>query len=93
MTSGWGPGRVASGEATARTGESRVQARGDGSGGRALRTGSALPLIQLVSLVLTLLCLAVVWVSMTANGVLVLATIFAVTFLWSCGVFSRAFWR
>lgn len=56
------------------------------------RLGSALPLIRLASGLLTVLCLVVVWVTLTANGVLLLATVFAAIFLWSFGVFTRAFW-
>lgn len=75
-----------------RTGEFRVRAQG-GAGERALRIGSAMPLIQIASGLLTVLCLALVWVSMTANGVLVLATVFAATFLWSIGAFRASTWR
>lgn len=74
-----------------RTGEFRVRAQ-EADGDRPLRIGSALPLIRLVSLLLTLLCVVVAWVTLRANGVLVLAAIFAVIFLWSCGVFTREFW-
>lgn len=48
-----------------------------------------MPLIRLASGLLMVLCLVVVWVTLTANGVLLAATIFAAIFLWSFGVFSR----
>lgn len=85
MTSGWGSGK--------RTGELRDQVRGDGSGGRALRQGSALPLIRVASLVLTLLCVVLALAAGIANGLLVLATIFAAVFIWSVGGFTKQFWR
>lgn len=71
-----------------RTGDSRVRAQGP-AGERPLRIGSALPLIRLASGLLMVLCLVIVWVTLTANGVLLAATIFAAIFLWSFGVFSR----
>lgn len=82
---------MVSGETAVRTGDSRVRAQGS-AGEPALRVGSALPLIRLASGLLMVLCLVVVWVTLTANGVLVAATVFAAIFLWSCGVFSRSFW-
>lgn len=88
MTSGWGPGEAASGEAVERTGEFRDGVQGAG-GDRPLHVGSAVVLIRYVSLVLTILCVIVVWVTLRANGVLLLATVFCVVFAWSCGVFSR----
>lgn len=74
-----------------RTGEFRVRAQ-EADGDRPLRIGSALPLIRLASLVLTLLCVVVAWVTVRANGVLVLATVFAAIHLGSWGVFTRAWW-
>lgn len=74
-----------------RTGEFRARAQGS-AGEPALRIGSALPLIRLASGLLTALCLVIVWVSMTANGVMVIATIFAAIFLWSIGAYTRGFW-
>ncbi|GAA3948230.1 hypothetical protein GCM10022383_27500 [Microbacterium soli] len=71
------------GEPGQRTGEFRVRAQGT-DGDQPLRTGSALVVIQYASLLLTVLCLVVVWVSMRANGVLLLATIFCAVFAWSC---------
>lgn len=91
MTSGWGPGDVASGEATQRTGEFRVRAQ-EAGGDRPLRVGSAVVLIRYVSAVLTLLCVAVAWVTGLANGVVLLATFFAAVFAWSVGALSRDFW-
>jgi hypothetical protein len=50
-------------------------------------------LVRYVSAVLTLLCVVVAWVTGLANGVLVLATIFAAVFAWSVGAFRASFWR
>lgn len=84
MTSGMGAGE--------RTGEFRGQVRGGGSGGRSLRRGSALTLIAWVSALLTLLCVVLAFVAGVANGLLLLAMIFAATFTWSVGGFQAHFW-
>ncbi|UGS27616.1 hypothetical protein K8F61_05350 [Microbacterium resistens] len=57
-----------------------------------LRTGSARPLIAWVSLLLTLLCLVLALVGMRANGLLLLATVFAVVLVWAVGGFRSDFW-
>lgn len=88
----WGPGAPASGDAGQRTGDLRDQVRGDGSGGRTLRQGSGRVIIGMASLNLTLLCVVLAVLAGVANGLLVLATIFAATFAWSVGAFSRSFW-
>lgn len=54
--------------------------------------GSARPLIAWASLLLTAVCLLVVVVTMRANGILVLATLFAAVFAWAIGAFTRSFW-
>lgn len=56
-------------------------------------TGSVRPLIGAMSLLLTVLCLVLAWVSGVANGVLLLATVFAVVWVWSIGGFTAAFWN
>lgn len=55
-------------------------------------TGSARPLIAWAALVLTLLCVVLAVVVGRANGLLVLATVFAVVFAWAVGAFTRWFW-
>lgn len=42
--------------------------------------------------VLTVLCYVASLFRMQADGVLLLATVLFVAWLWSCGVVSRAFW-
>lgn len=64
-----------------------------GAGELAPATGSARPLIGWLSLLLTVLCLVLALVTMRANGLLLLATIFAVVCAWAVGFFNRAFWR
>lgn len=48
--------------------------------------------IGMTSLNLTILCVALAFVAGVANGLLVLATIFAAVFAWAAGAFSRSFW-
>lgn len=55
-------------------------------------TGSARPLIAWVSLLLALLCVLLAFLAGIDNGLLVLATVFAVIFAWAVGAFTRAFW-
>lgn len=55
-------------------------------------TGSARPLIAWIALLLTLLCVVLAVVTLRANGLLVLALIFAAVFTWAVGAFSRGFW-
>lgn len=49
--------------------------------------------IRYASFLLTLLCVVLAVVAGAANGLLLLATIFAATFAWSVGFFNRAYWR
>lgn len=79
------------------TGESH----GDGTGvacgtvgadAAAAPKGSALTLIAWTSGLLTLLCVVLSLIFMVANGLLILATVFAAIFAWSIGAFSRSFW-
>ncbi|WP_181158123.1 hypothetical protein [Microbacterium sp. MYb64] len=55
-------------------------------------TGSARPLIAWVALLLALLCVVLAVVTMRANGLLVMALIFAAAFAWAVGAFTRGFW-
>lgn len=57
------------------------------AGQRLLRTG-----IAYSSLFAAVSAVVQAWVSMRADGVLVLGTVCFVVFLWACGVFTRAFW-
>lgn len=57
-----------------------------------MRRGSALVLIQYVSVLLALLCVVLAFIFGVANGLLVLATIFAAVFAWSVGAFNKGFW-
>lgn len=41
---------------------------------------------------LTLLCVALAFGAGVRNGLLILATVFAVAFVWSVGGFTKAFW-
>lgn len=56
-------------------------------------TGTARPVIAWIALLLTVLCVVLAVVTMRANGLLVLALIFAFTFAWAVGALTRAFWR
>lgn len=49
------------------------------------RIGSGRPVIALASLVLSLLCVGLAFAVGSANGLLVLATIFTVVHLWALG--------
>ena len=55
-------------------------------------TGSARPLIAWAALLLAVLCVVVAFVTMRANGVLILATLFVLVFTWAVGGFRRDFW-
>lgn len=55
-------------------------------------TGSAMPLIRWASGLLTLLCVVLAVITGVANGLLVLATIFAAVFAWANGAFTSGFW-
>jgi len=87
MTSrSWGPGKA--------PGVGRESARGTvGTDAAATPIGSARPVIAWASFVLTLLCVVLAVLAGVANGLLLLATIFAATFAWSVGCFNRAYWR
>lgn len=54
--------------------------------------GSARVVIAAVAALLTLICVVVAWVTLTANGVLVLAVVFLAVTIWAVGGFRRAFW-
>lgn len=54
--------------------------------------GAALPIIRWASLLLTLLCVALTLVTLRANGLLVLASLFLAVHLWAAGAFTRRFW-
>lgn len=56
-------------------------------------TGSARPIIAWASGLLTLLCVALAFVAGVANGLLLLATIFAAIAIWALGGFSRQLWQ
>lgn len=58
----------------------------------AIRQGSAWALLQWSSGLLALLCVVLAVVALQANGLLVLATIFAATFAWSVGAFRSGYW-
>jgi len=86
MTSGsWGSGTPTGDRASAGRGSAGEQPRPD-------RIGSARVVIGMASLNLTILCVVLAFVAGVANGLLVLATIFAAVFAWAAGAFSRSFW-
>ncbi len=74
-------------------GDSGATGRG-GAGEPASSTpqGSARPVIAAASFLLTLLCVVLAVFAGVANGLLVLATIFAAVFAWAVGAFRRGFW-
>lgn len=87
MTSGDGNSGAPSGDgASAGRGSAGEQPRPD-------RIGSARVVIGMASLILTLLSLFL-WLvtSRERDGLLLLVTIFAVTFIWAIGAFTRSFW-
>lgn len=82
----WGPGRP--------SGDGQESARGTvGTDAPATPKGSALTLISYASFLLTLLCVVLAFMVGVANGLLLLATIFAAVFAWSVGFFNRAYRR
>ncbi|WP_141651292.1 hypothetical protein [Microbacterium sp. 3J1] len=84
MTSGsWGSGEP--------TGERAEVDRGS-AGAAAPATGSARIVIGMAALNLTILCVVLACFAGVANGLLVLATIFAAVFAWAAGAFTRSFW-
>lgn len=54
--------------------------------------GTARVLIGMAAFMLTLICVVAAFVVGVANGLLVLATIFAAVFAWSVGAFNKGFW-
>lgn len=77
MTTGeWGTGKPA--------GESGSEGRGTaGAAAPTTPMGSALPLIQWASYMLTLLCISLTFVRMQVDGVLLLGTIFLAVSFWA----------
>lgn len=57
-----------------------------------MRIGSARVLIAMVALLFTLTCVAAAFVVGVANGLLILATVFAAIFAWSVGALRASFW-
>lgn len=91
MTSGaWGSGMPPGDGAP--IGESVTSGRGTSGDAAPARTGSARVVIGMASLNLTILCVVLAFIAGAANGLLVLATVFAVVFAWAIGAFSRGFW-
>lgn len=85
MSSGaWGSGQT--------PGDGSTSGRGTAGEAAPSRTGSARPLIAWASVLLTVLCVVAAFLTGRANGVLVLALLFAATFAWSVGAFTRGFW-
>lgn len=80
----WGPGQT--------PGDGSTSDRGAAGEAAPILTGSVMPLISWASALLTILCVALAFVAGVANGLLVLATIFAAIFAWSVGAFTRSFW-
>lgn len=54
--------------------------------------GSARAVIATASAFLALLCVTAAFITGLANGVLLLATIFAAVYAWAVGAFNRDFW-
>lgn len=85
MTSGsWGSGSP--------TGDGAPAGRRAAGDNAPSRIGSARIVIGMVALNLTLLCVVLALLAGAANGLLLLASIFAVVFAWAAGAFSRSFW-
>lgn len=57
-----------------------------------LRIGTARVTIAAVAMFLTLLCVGLAVALQVANGLLVLATIFAAAYAWAIGAFNKRFW-
>lgn len=55
-------------------------------------TGGARIVIGMAAMMLSLLCVVLAFIFGVANGLLVLATIFAGVFFWAIGAYHRAFW-
>lgn len=49
-------------------------------------------MIGMAAMMLSLLCVVLAFIFGVANGLLVLATIFAGVFFWAIGAYHRAFW-
>lgn len=54
--------------------------------------GTARVIIAVAALFLTLLCVVLAFIAGVDNGVMVLATVFLVVFIWAVGAHRRAFW-
>lgn len=86
MTSGaWGSGEQTPGDGST---------SGRGTSGEAAPTpiGGTRVVISTLALMLTLLCVGLAIEVGVRNGLLILATIFAVTYAWAIGAFTRDFW-
>ena len=55
--------------------------------------GSARVVIAAAAFLLALLCVVLAFVAGVANGLLILATVFAVIFAWAVGALRASFWR
>ena len=55
-------------------------------------TGSARVVIGMASLWLTLICVAITFITWSVNGVTLLGTIFFAVFIWAIGAHRAAFW-
>lgn len=85
MTTGaWGSGQT--------PGDGSGEVDRGGAGEHVPATGSARVVIGLASLNLTILCVVLAFFAGTANGLLLLATIFAAVFAWAAGAHTRGFW-
>lgn len=82
----WGPGKA--------PGDGQESARGTvGTDAAATPIGSARVLIAWVSLMLTLLCVVLVFaVTRNRDGLLLLATIFFLVHAWAVGAFTKTLW-
>lgn len=85
MTSGaWGSGLP--------TGDGAPTERRTAGDNAPLRIGTARVTIAAVAMFLTLLCVGLAVRFGIANGLLILATIFAVAYAWAIGAFTKRFW-
>lgn len=80
----WGPGTPA--------GESGAVGRGTAGEAAPTRTGTARPLIAWAALLLTVLCVVLAVITTRANGLLILATVFLVVWVWAIGAHRRSWW-
>lgn len=85
MTSGaWGSGMP--------TGEGAPAERRTAGDNAPLRMGTARVTIAAVAMFLTLLCVGLAVGFRVANGLLVLALIFAAVYAWAVGAFTKRYW-